>query len=71
MERKLEKEVRSGDKELEVFHIEVIVEAERGDEVIMEVERMKKRTENRSLVTGRERGPGKGLKEILSFKVIV
>lgn len=36
-ELKLEKQVRSGDKELEVIHVEVIVEAERVDEVTMEV----------------------------------
>lgn len=30
MEPKLEKKVRSGDKELEVIHVEVIVEAECG-----------------------------------------
>lgn len=37
MERKLEKEVRRGDKELEGIHIEVIAEAERVDEAIIEV----------------------------------
>lgn len=63
MELKLEKEVRSGDNELEVIHIKVIVEAERVDEITMEVQRMEKRTENGALGTGTERGPGKGLKE--------
>lgn len=51
---KLEK-VRSGDKELEVIHIQVIVEGERVDEVTIEVWRMEKRIENGALGTGRER----------------
>lgn len=41
---KLEK-VRSGDKELEVIHIEVIVEGERVDEVTTEVENGKENRE--------------------------
>lgn len=62
MKLKLEKEVRSGDKRLEDIHIDMIADAEGVDELTMEVQRMEKRTENRSLGTGREREPGKGLK---------
>lgn len=62
MKLKLEKKVRSGDKRLEDIHIDMIADAEGVDELTMEVQRMEKRTENRSLGTGRERGPGKGLK---------
>ena len=62
MKLKLEKEVRGGDQELEVIHTDMTVEAERLDELTMKVQRMEKRTENRSLGTGRETGPGKGLK---------
>lgn len=37
MDLQLEKEVRSGDKDLEGFHVEVIVEAKGEDEVTMGV----------------------------------
>lgn len=47
---------------MEDIHIDMIADAEGVDELTMEVQRMEKRTENRSLGTGRERGPGKGLK---------
>lgn len=54
MNLKLEKEVRSGDKGLEDIHIDMIADAEGVDELTMEVQRIEKRTENRSLGTGRE-----------------
>lgn len=46
-ELKLEKQVRSGDKELEVIHVEVIVEAERVDEVTWKCKEWKRELRTR------------------------